>query len=68
MIVSDIDVYRSAHVLIEQHGPDASIQAAMKAAALCAAGDLQGYVVWRRIMRAVEDLQSMKPPKGALPQ
>ncbi|MFZ0694004.1 MAG: hypothetical protein WAN51_07620 [Alphaproteobacteria bacterium] len=63
IIVSDIDVYRSAYVLIEQHGADADIHAAMKADEFFAAGDLQAYMAWRRILRAIQYLASMKPPE-----
>jgi hypothetical protein len=33
-MTTDIDVYRSAHTLIEQHGEGAAIQAAMEADAI----------------------------------
>ncbi len=32
----DLDIYRSAQVLVKQHGQDAPIEAAMKADAHCA--------------------------------
>ncbi len=30
-MVSDLDIYRSAQVLVERHGPDAPIHVAMRA-------------------------------------
>jgi len=33
-MTSEIDVWRSAHLIIEQHGNDAELQAAMRADAL----------------------------------
>ncbi len=30
-MIPDLDIYRSANVLVKQHGPDAPIQAAMRA-------------------------------------
>ncbi len=45
-MTSDIDIYRSAHVLVKQHGEDASIEAAMRADAVLEAGDLDGYGVY----------------------
>ena len=33
-MTSEIDIYRSAHTLIEQHGEGAAIQAAMEADAM----------------------------------
>ncbi len=57
----DLDIYRSANVLVKQHGQDAPIPAAMRADALLDKGDLDGYAVWKRILRAVEELQRATP-------
>ncbi len=43
---------------------DAPIHAAMRADAMLEAGDLDGYAVWRRILRAVEELQGTEPKPG----
>ncbi len=64
-MVSDLDIYRSAQVLVKRHGQDASIHAAMRADAMLEKGDLNGYAVWKRILRAVEELQRVKPGLGA---
>ena len=45
-MTDDIDIYRTANVLVELHGEDAPIQAAMKADALLEAGDVEGQAVW----------------------
>ena len=58
---TEIDIYRSAQVLVKQHGDDAPIHAAMRADAMLEKGDLDGYAVWRRILRAVEELQRVEP-------
>ncbi len=42
---------------MKQHGQDASIEAAMRADAMLDKGDLAGVAVWKRILRAVEELQ-----------
>ena len=63
-MTSDIDIFRSANVLVKQHGADAPIHAAMRAAALLEKGDLDGYAVWERILRAVEELQGTVPKSG----
>ncbi len=60
-MISDLDIYRAANVLIKRHGPDAPIHAAMRADAMLEAGDLDGVSVWRRILRAVEELQRAEP-------
>ncbi len=51
-MIPDLDIYRSAQVLVKHHGQDAPIEAAMRADATLEKGDLDGYAVWRRILRA----------------
>ncbi len=63
-VISDLDIYRSAHVLLKQHGEDAPIHAAMEADKMLEKGDLDGYVVWKRIMRAVEEMMKKEPREG----
>ncbi len=55
-MISDLDIYRSANLLVKQHGEDAPIHAAMKADAMLDKGDLDGDAVWKRILRAVEEV------------
>ncbi len=59
-MIPDRDIYRAANVIIKQHGEDAPIEAAMRADAMLESGDLDGYAVWKRILRAVGDLCNMK--------
>ncbi len=54
----DLDIYRSANVLVKQHGQDALTHAALRADAMLDKGDLDGYAVWKRILRVVEELLS----------
>ncbi len=60
-MTSDLDIYRSANALFKQPGEDAPIHAAMRADAMLEKGDLGGYAVWRRILRAVEELRGTEP-------
>ncbi len=60
-MTSDLDIYRSANTLIKQHGEDAPIEAAMRADAMLEAGDLDGLAVWKRVLRAAEELQGTGP-------
>ncbi len=64
----DFDIFRSASVLIDQHGPDAPIHAAMRADAMLDKSDLDGYGVWKRIVKAVEELLSKERPAGVTVQ
>ncbi len=52
-MIPGLDIFRSAQALIKQHGADAPIHAAMKADAMLGKGDLGGYAVWKRTLRAV---------------
>ncbi len=60
-MLPDLDIYRSANLLVKRQGEDAPIHAAMRADAMLEAGDLKGYAVWKRILRAVEELQRTEP-------
>ncbi len=64
-MILDLDIYRGAGVIIKQYGQDAPIHAAMWADTMLEAGDLDGYAVWKRILRAVGELQGEKS-KGQL--
>ena len=63
-MIPDLDIYRSANLLVKRHGQDAPIQAAMRADAMLDKGDLDGYAVWKRILRAVGELQRKKLEPG----
>ncbi len=63
-MIPDLDIYRAANVIINQYGEDAPIHAAMRADATLEAGDLNGYAVWKRRLRAVEELVRKEPAKG----
>ena len=55
-MIPDLDIYRSANILVKRHGRDAPIHAAMRTDAMLKAGDLEGVSVWKRILRAVGEL------------
>ncbi len=55
-MVDDLDIYRAARVLINQHGDEAPLHAAMRAEDLLDKGDLDGCAVWRCILRAIYEL------------
>ena len=52
----DLDIYRSAKLLIDQHGQDAAHEAVRRADALRDKGDLDGLAVWLKIRAAVAEL------------
>ena len=61
-MADEIDIYRSANLLIKHHGDDAAIFAAMQADACLEKGELDGKVVWQAVIRAIEKLQDASPP------
>lgn len=63
-MISNLDIFRSASVLIREHGQDAALEAATRADALLDRGDLDGYAVWKRILKAVEVLLADAPEAG----
>ncbi len=54
--------YGTANILVKQHGQDAPIQAAMRADAMLEEGDLDGYAVFKRVVKAAEELLSKERP------
>ncbi len=67
-MIPDLDIYRSANLLVKHHGQDAPIHAAMRADAMLDKGDLDGAAVWKRIVKAVEKLLSKERPAGVTVQ
>ncbi len=59
-MTSDLDIYRSAAAFISE----APIHAAMKSDAMLEKGDMAGAAMWRRIVKAVEELQRQNRPPG----
>ncbi len=61
---SNLDIYRSAKLLVDQHGEDASLEAAMRADAMLEKGAMAGAETWRRMVKAVEELRRQEPGPG----
>ena len=53
-----VDVFAWCKLYIDQYGVYASLHAAIKADAMLERGDLDGFNVWMRIGRAIEDIQA----------
>ena len=64
VMVDDVDIYRSANLLVKQHGTEAPIEAAMRADAMLDRGDLDGAAVWRRIVAAINELLDTRRGDG----
>jgi hypothetical protein len=61
-MISDLDIWRAANLLVKQHGADAEIVAARRAGELMEREDWDDRAVWLRIRRAVAELQAQ--PSG----
>ena len=59
--MDDTDIWRSAHLLIKQHGSGAELAAAGHIDAMIARGDPNGEAAWKSILRAIRELQRLAP-------
>ena len=64
-MTSDLDIFRTAKLLVDQHGEDAPIHAAMRADELMEKGDLDGQAIWKLILKAIDELLANERPKDA---
>ena len=64
--ILDIDVYRSAKLLVSHHGQDAILKAALRADELLDQCDLDGKRVWLRIRAVVLELLKVRPEGEAV--
>jgi len=62
--MDEIDLWRSAALMVQQHGEDAAIQAAIRSDALLDQGDVEGSRVWRKIVGIINWLDVEKPDSG----
>jgi hypothetical protein len=53
-MVSNLDIWRGANLLIQEHGADAELEAARRQDLMLDRGDDEGRLVWARIRRAIE--------------
>jgi hypothetical protein len=61
-MTTDLDIWRAATLLIEQHGENAQLVALERHAMMLVQQDLAGAEVWSRIRQAIKELQA--PPQG----
>jgi len=63
-VISEADIWTAALAMVKRYGADAMQESAMRADQLLEDGDWQGAVSWRRILNAIERLQTTKPADG----
>jgi hypothetical protein len=57
-VIPELDIYRAANLLIDRHGGDALVEAARMIDRMLELSDPEGRQVWKRIKRAIEQLQA----------
>ena len=62
--MTGLDAYRCAKLLLDQHGRDAKLHAAMRADELEAAGDEAGRRAWMLILAALDELTRTERRQG----
>jgi hypothetical protein len=60
-MIHEIDIWRAAHLLIEQHGEDAEFHAEQRALGMVERGDEEGEAAWREIIVAIDELRKGVP-------
>ena len=62
--MDDLDALRCAKLLLDRHGRDAELRAALRADELEASGDDAGRRAWMRILAAVDELARTERRRG----
>ena len=60
-MTNDLDIYRAAKVIIDQHGDGAADHAAMMSNEMAGKDDVTGYGMWVLILAAIDELQEREP-------
>jgi hypothetical protein len=63
-VTSEIDIYRTADVLVKHYGEDAALEAAQSADAMLEKGRLDGLRVWKRVLAAVKEILRQELREG----
>ncbi len=63
-MTTDLDIYRTASVLIREHGNEANLVAAQRADSFLEAGDIDGSAVWKRVLNAIKEIQRTELQEG----
>jgi hypothetical protein len=59
-LISDIDIWRCAQLVINNHGDEAAMEAAAMADEWLSKGNIDAQRVWMRIARAIDELQRVQ--------
>ncbi len=60
-MTSDLDIFRTANVLVKHYGEDAALEAAQRADIMLEKGSVDGQRVWKRVLAAIKEIQRKEP-------
>jgi hypothetical protein len=60
--MDEIDIWRSAKLLMDEYGDGAELEAAKRAGSFVEAGDIEGGAVWVRIAHTILRIRDTTPP------
>jgi hypothetical protein len=63
-MLSDVDIYRAAHLMMHEYGDDAELEAARHADRMLRRGDRGELLTWFRIWRTIAVMR--QAPTGSL--
>lgn len=63
---SENDIYKTANQVIDKFGEEAALYSAIRGDEFQRLGNQEGEVLWRRITKAVEVLQTSERPMSAV--
>jgi hypothetical protein len=64
--MDEIDMWRAAAAMIQKHGENAALEAAIRCDELLDQGAIEGSRVWRRIVGIINRLEVERPDDGTL--
>jgi hypothetical protein len=59
--VAELDIWRTAKLMVERFGEDAVVETSMRVDQMAADNDLVGRRVWLLVLAAVRELQNTSP-------
>jgi hypothetical protein len=60
-MIPDLDIWRCAQLMINNHGDEAALEASATADEWLAKGNIEAQGVWMPIARAIDELQTVTP-------
>ncbi len=63
-VLSDLDLWRAARIMVKRYGDGAATEAAIRADEFLDQGNLDRQRLWMRIMQTIEELQRERPRTG----